>query len=91
VPTSTIFTSATSKTTKHKSTKKVYPTVKPGIFRENGTSTYTSSESEETAAATEVDSGAAPTQSKENEAGRHQGNTAVAGLVVAFIAAACFF
>ncbi|EXK32348.1 murein transglycosylase [Fusarium oxysporum f. sp. lycopersici 4287] len=90
-PTSTIFTSATSKTTKHKSTKKVYPTVKPGIFRENGTSTYSSSESEETAAATEVDSGAAPTQSKENEAGRHQGNTAVAGLVVAFIAAACFF
>ncbi|WKT45670.1 SUN family [Fusarium oxysporum f. sp. vasinfectum] len=77
---STIFTSATSKTTKHKSTKKVYPTVKPEYLPP-----------EETAAATEVDSGAAPTQSKENEAGRHQGNTAVAGLVVAFIAAACFF
>ncbi|KAJ4269983.1 hypothetical protein NW762_001656 [Fusarium torreyae] len=91
-PTSTTFTSATSKTTKHKyTTKKVYPTVKPGIFRQNGTTTYTTSETEETAEATEAGSGAAPTESKEGEAGRHQGNAAAASLVVAFIAAICFF
>ncbi|KAF4454518.1 murein transglycosylase [Fusarium austroafricanum] len=89
--TSTTFASATSKTKQHKSTKKIYPTVKPGIFRENGTSTHGTSESEGAATATKVNSGAAPTQSKESEAGRHQGNTAAAGLVVAFIAAACFF
>ncbi|KAF5673582.1 murein transglycosylase [Fusarium heterosporum] len=99
-PTSTTFTSASSSATKTKTstktdttkTRKVYPTVKPGIFRENGTSTtHTSSETEETAAVTEVGSGAAPTETKDNEAGRHQGNTAIAGLVVAFVAAACFF
>ncbi|KAF4966954.1 hypothetical protein FSARC_5439 [Fusarium sarcochroum] len=92
--TSTTFTSVTSKTKKHKytgTTKKIYPTVKPGIFRQNGTTTYTSSETEETAEATEAGSGPAPTESKEGEAGRHQGNAAVASLVVAFIAAVCFF
>ncbi|RGP79443.1 murein transglycosylase [Fusarium longipes] len=91
-PTSTSFTSATSKTKAHKSTytRKVYPTVKPGIFRENGTATSTDSETE-TAAVTEVDSGVAPTETKDSGAGRDQGNTALAGLVVAFIAAACFF
>jgi hypothetical protein len=96
-PTSTAFTSASSstktKTKVHKTTtRKIYPTVKPGIFRENGTSTHTSSETEETAVVTEVGSGpAAPTESKDSEAGRHQGNAAVAGLVVAFIATVCFF
>lgn len=98
-PTSTSFTSATTSQTKTKAQKatsttysrKVYPTVKPGIFRENGTTTYTSSETEETAAATEAGSGAAPTETKDSGAGRDQGNAALAGLVVAFIAAACFF
>ncbi|UZP40834.1 hypothetical protein NXS19_008650 [Fusarium pseudograminearum] len=98
-PTSTSFTSATTSKTKTKAQKatsttysrKVYPTVKPGIFRENGTTTYTSSETEETAAATEAGSGAAPTETKDSGAGRDQGNAALAGLVVAFIAAACFF
>ncbi|KAM0202931.1 hypothetical protein ACHAPQ_001143 [Fusarium lateritium] len=96
--TSTAFTSASSstktktKTKAHKTTtRKIYPTVKPGIFRENGTSTHTSSETEETAVVTEVGSGPAPTESKDSEAGRHQGNAAIAGLVVAFIATACFF
>lgn len=99
-PTSTAFTSVSSstktktktKTKAHKTTtRKIYPTVKPGIFRENGTSTRTSSETEETAVVTEVGSGPAPTESKDSEAGRHQGNAAIAGLVVAFIATACFF
>lgn len=94
--TSTAFTSVSSstktKTKAHKTTtRKIYPTVKPGIFRENGTSTRTSSETEETAVVTEVGSGPAPTESKDSEAGRHQGNAAIAGLVVAFIATACFF
>ncbi|CEI69133.1 hypothetical protein FVEN_g4103 [Fusarium venenatum] len=98
-PTSTSFTSATSSNTKTKVqkatsttyTRKIYPTVKPGIFRENGTTTSTASETEETAAATEADSGVAPTETKDSGAGRDQGNAALAGLVVAFIAAACFF
>jgi hypothetical protein len=97
-PTSTSFTSATSKTktktqkaTSTTYTRKIYPTVRPGIFRENGTTTYTGSETEETAAATEADSGVAPTETKDSGAGRDQGNAALAGLVVAFIAAACFF
>jgi hypothetical protein len=38
-----------------------------------------------------VDSGAAPSETKDSGAGRDQGNAALAGLVVAFIAAACFF
>ncbi|WAO85275.1 Hypothetical protein NCS54_00251300 [Fusarium falciforme] len=98
-PTSTP-TTATSKvhkstkavtTTKVVTTKKTAPTVKPGIFHENGTTTFTGAQVTEKPAATEAGSEAAPTQSKEGEAGRHQGNAAVAGLVVAFIAAACFF
>lgn len=98
---STPTTSSTSKvhksstkavtTTKVTTTKKVAPTVKPGIFHENGTTTFTGAQVTEKPAATEAGSEAAPTQSKEGEAGRHQGNAAVAGLVVAFIAAACFF
>ncbi|KAF5005632.1 hypothetical protein FDECE_7936 [Fusarium decemcellulare] len=95
--TSTLFSSATSKTKKQKTTakttattKKSRPTVKPGIFRENGTSTYTGSQATEEPTATEG-SEAAPSESKEGEAGRQQGSAAVAGLVVAFIAAACFF
>ncbi|KAI8689933.1 hypothetical protein LRP88_13764 [Fusarium phalaenopsidis] len=78
-------------TTKVVTTKKTAPTVKPGIFHENGTTTFTGAQVTEKPAATEAGSEAAPTQSKEGEAGRHQGNAAVAGLVVAFIAAACFF
>ncbi|UPK97018.1 hypothetical protein LCI18_007953 [Fusarium solani-melongenae] len=78
-------------TTKVVTTKKAAPTVKPGIFHENGTTTFTGAQVTEKPAATEAGSEAAPTQSKEGEAGRHQGNAAVAGLVVAFIAAACFF
>lgn len=98
--TSTPTTSSTSKahkstkavtTTKVTTTKKAAPTVKPGIFHENGTTTFTGAQVTEKPAATEAGSEAAPTQSKEGEAGRHQGNAAVAGLVVAFIAAACFF
>ncbi|KAL2691730.1 hypothetical protein Neosp_002119 [[Neocosmospora] mangrovei] len=98
--TSTPTTSSTTKvhkstkavtTTKVTTTKKVAPTVKPGIFHENGTTTFTGAQVTEKPAATEAGSEAAPTQSKEGEAGRHQGNAAVAGLVVAFIAAACFF
>ncbi|KAJ4315213.1 hypothetical protein N0V84_008481 [Fusarium piperis] len=98
--TSTPTTSSTSKvqkstkavtTTTVVTTKKATPTVKPGIFHENGTTTFTGAQVTEKPAATEAGSEAAPTQSKEGEAGRHQGNAAVASLIVAFIAAACFF
>lgn len=89
---STTSIPTTSKvTTSSITTKKAVPTVKPGIFHENGTTTFTSAQVTEKPAATEAGSEAAPTQSKEGEAGRHQGNAAIAGLVVAVIAAACLF
>ncbi|RSL63785.1 hypothetical protein CEP54_005043 [Fusarium duplospermum] len=89
--TSKVQKSTKAVTTTKVTTKKAGPTAKPGIFHENGTTTFTGAQVTEKPAATEAGSEAAPTQSKEGEAGRHQGNAAVAGLVVAFIAAACFF
>ncbi|UNI21687.1 hypothetical protein JDV02_007656 [Purpureocillium takamizusanense] len=76
------------------STKKELPTLVPGIFHEN-TTTSTGSNLNITSTV----SGPSTTSSDEppkthhtvNEAGRQQGSAAVAGLVVAFIAAAVLF
>ncbi|KAH7328232.1 hypothetical protein B0I35DRAFT_12396 [Stachybotrys elegans] len=66
-------------------------TPRPGIFFESG-STSTFSEPEETSTSSSSEEAApTPSDDEEGEAGRPQGNAAVAGLVVAFIAAACFF
>ncbi|KAK3177837.1 hypothetical protein K4F52_009441 [Lecanicillium sp. MT-2017a] len=90
---------STSMSTPSSSSVKVYPTVKPGIFHEEHNSTSTSlSSSSDSSKTTDIDSGftsAAPpvaTQTdKDNEAGRQQGSAAIAGLVVALVAAACLF
>jgi hypothetical protein len=74
-------------TTSHKS----HPTVNPGIFRENGTTTAVEGTATNEATATNAGSQAAPTTSKEGDAVRHQGSAAFASFVVAFIAAVCFF
>ncbi|CAM1511461.1 Fc.00g089740.m01.CDS01 [Cosmosporella sp. VM-42] len=97
-PTSTSTTPSSTTTSSKTSTSKKASTTsthkyKGGIFQENGTSTstvfhhMTTDEPAGTTALTE----AAPTTSSKGEAGRQQGSAAVAGLVVAFIAAACFF
>lgn len=70
--------------------------MKPGIFHEenNGTSTMNSTSSQGTTTTEESTSSSQASPShkdKENEAGRQQGNTAIAGLVVALVAAACFY
>ncbi|KAH7160770.1 hypothetical protein EDB81DRAFT_879114 [Dactylonectria macrodidyma] len=89
--TSTHFTRKATKTKAHST--KTHPTVNPGIFHENGTSTTEAYETitDEPSATSDSGSEAAPTTSKEGEAVRHQGSAAVASFVVAFIAAACFF
>lgn len=84
------------------SSKKAYPTVMPGIFHENTNSTTTSnsttsssSSSSEQMSTTDSEpatNAPEPThKDKDNEAGRQQGSAAMAGLVVAFVAAACLF
>ncbi|EHK22332.1 uncharacterized protein TRIVIDRAFT_150698 [Trichoderma virens Gv29-8] len=68
---------------------RAHASVKPGMFHENGTSsqqtTSAPSEPSQTQAETPV-----TTTTKKGEAGRQQGSTAFAGLIVAFVAAACF-
>jgi hypothetical protein len=72
------------------------PSYKPGIFRENGTdptptfvekSSSTSKPSQSTNVAEEKPK----VKDEDNEAGRKGGRAPLAGLVVAFVAAACFF
>ncbi|KAJ6444536.1 SUN family beta-glucosidase-like protein [Purpureocillium lavendulum] len=76
------------------SSKKERPTLIPGIFHENTTSP-TGSDQNLTSTGlgpTPTASGTPPKVSdKKGEAGRQQGSAAVAGLVVAFIAAAVLF
>ncbi|POR33043.1 Putative secreted beta-glucosidase adg3, partial [Tolypocladium paradoxum] len=99
VPTTTSQAPTTSSTAPPTTTSQTsqtgQPTLLPGIFHENGT---TSSVSEQKSSSispefvTETTSNSAPkTTEKKGEAGRQQGGAAVAGLVVAFIAATCLF
>ncbi|KPM38875.1 hypothetical protein AK830_g7659 [Neonectria ditissima] len=92
--TSTHFTKKKTKTTTEEeetTTKKARPTVNPGIFHENSTTTAKAHNTiTDEPSATDAGSAAAPTTSKEGEAIRPQGSAAVASFVVAFIAAACF-
>lgn len=96
-PTST-STSTTPSSTSSSSTSSEhhYPTVLPGIFHENSTtssdsdsSTYITSSPSATHAPSKAP--APKTKTKDNEAGRQQGNAALVSLIVAFIATACFF
>ena len=85
---------ASAKTSSHDdydSANKAKPTLKPGIFHENGTATdddlTTSSRSSATASPSTV-----PTDVATGESGpRQQGSTAISGLIVALVAAACFY
>lgn len=93
-PTSTSTTSTTPSSSS--TSKKPKPTAKPGIFHEknNSTSSYSGSHSVTLPAdeATETSEGPAQeTEDEKDEAGRPGRSPAVAGLLVAFIAAACFF
>ncbi|KAJ3499779.1 hypothetical protein NLG97_g41 [Lecanicillium saksenae] len=94
-PTSTSAHTTTSSShttiTTPSSTTTEYPTVKPGIFHEetNSTSTYTSNSTY--GASPTAPQSTPTTKGKKSEAGRQQGSTAIAGLVVALVAAACFY
>ncbi|KFG79183.1 putative SUN domain protein (Adg3) [Metarhizium anisopliae] len=99
---STLTTSSSSSLSSSSSsssstTSYALPTLIPGIFHENGTSfsnsttTLASSTAPTTSIAeTTVPNLPIPTE-KKGEAGRQQGSAAVAGLVVALVAAACLF
>ena len=67
----------------------------PGIFHENDTSVSTGYSKASTATLTSTSastqSSVAPTTAKKGEAVRKQGNAALGGLVVAFIATVCLF
>jgi hypothetical protein len=79
------------------------PTVRPGIFQENSTSTeedettsYTSSSDSSSTSNSDssvtLSDEVSPTESQPNEnGGRQQGGTAMAGLIVALIATVCFY
>ncbi|KAF7558982.1 hypothetical protein G7046_g5176 [Stylonectria norvegica] len=87
-------TSSKSTSSVSSTTKSHHHKVKPGIFQENSTRTSTDYQRHTTsqpAATTATLTEAAATTSSKGEAGRQQGSAAVAGLVVAFIAAACLF
>lgn len=93
-PTPTPTTTSTPSTTS--TSKKSKPTVKPGIFHEhnNSTSTFSGSQSVTLPAdeAEKTSEGSAKgSDDEEDAAGRPGRSPAVAGLLVAFIAAAYFF
>ncbi|EFY93442.1 SUN domain protein (Adg3), putative [Metarhizium acridum CQMa 102] len=93
----TTTTTTTTSSSSSSTTSYALPTLIPGIFHENGTSssntttTFVSSTAPTTfIAETTVPNAPKPTE-KKGEAGRQQGSAAVAGLVVALVAAACLF
>ena len=75
--------------------KKPHPTIRPGIFHENGTESDGDSSSKTKATAPTASltsSNAIPTSSKPSEgARRQQGSAAISGLIVALVAAAYFY
>ncbi|KAL7916061.1 hypothetical protein GGI35DRAFT_473375 [Trichoderma velutinum] len=86
-------TSATSTSGKASSTAsqaRAHASVKPGMFHENGTSSHQTTSAPSEPSQTQADSAPVTTTTKKGEAGRQQGSTAFAGLIVAFVAAACF-
>ena len=90
-PSSTVQSSSESSS----SSKESLPSLLPGIFHENGNSTGNATSStgaspSPTLAYTSTPQPPQPSE-KKGEAGRQQGSAAVAGLVVAFIAATCLF
>ncbi|KAL7938158.1 hypothetical protein V8C35DRAFT_142918 [Trichoderma chlorosporum] len=64
--------------------------VKPGMFHENGTSPQQTTAAPSGPSQTQAVSAPVTSTTKKGEAGRQQGSTAFAGLIVAFVAAACF-
>ncbi|KAM4056877.1 beta-glucosidase (SUN family) domain-containing protein [Hirsutella rhossiliensis] len=101
VATTTSGNHKTSNSTMSSTTSKFRrPTMLPGaVFNENATAptgfaakgSVSSSWSPPQATPNSPPNSPAIVSSKKGEAGRQQGNAAVAGLVVAFVAAACFF
>lgn len=82
--------STTTKASKTASYAHARPSVNPGMFHENGTSSQTTA-APSGPSQTQGDSAPVTTTTKKGEAGRQQGSPAFAGLIVAFVAAACFF
>lgn len=82
--------STTAKASKTASYAHARPSVNPGMFHENGTSPQTTAVPSGPSQ-TQGDSAPVTTTTKKGEAGRQQGSPAFAGLIVAFVAAACFF
>lgn len=91
--TSSVETSTVSTPTSSSTSSRFTPTVKPGIFHENhnetSSETGSGSSTDSDDASETSDDAPATTSDEEGEAGRRSGNTAVVGLVVAFVAAAC--
>ncbi|KAL7950282.1 hypothetical protein V8C42DRAFT_341130 [Trichoderma barbatum] len=92
---STTTTKAGSSTSNGKASStatqgRAHASVKPGMFHENGTSSHQTTSAPSEPSQTQVDSAPVTTTTKKGEAGRQQGSTAFAGLIVAFVAAACF-
>lgn len=85
----TDVSSTTAKASKTASYAHARPSINPGMFHENGTSSQTTSAPSEPSQ-TQADA-PVTTTTKKGEAGRQQGSPAFAGLIVAFVAAACFF
>ncbi|QYS93535.1 Glycoside hydrolase family 132 protein [Trichoderma simmonsii] len=87
-------TSATSttggKASSTASQARAHASVKPGMFHENGTSSHQTTSAPAEPSQTQAVSAPVTTTTKKGEAGRQQGSTAFAGLIVAFVAAACF-
>ncbi|OAA61506.1 sun [Cordyceps fumosorosea ARSEF 2679] len=88
-PTTTTTTTTTVNTPS--STRSETPTVSPGIFHEENNSTATHTSNSTYAASPTSPQTTPTTKDKKNDAGRQQGSTAIAGLVVALVAAACFY
>lgn len=83
--------SSSSPTSSSSSTSTPSPTPRPGIFHEDNNSTSTMT-TQSTSAQSSTSSSASPTtKDKKNDGGRQQGSTAIAGLVVALVVAACFY
>ncbi|KAL8382921.1 hypothetical protein RB595_006611 [Gaeumannomyces hyphopodioides] len=94
-PATTSSSSSSEESTSSSSSQSV-PTVRPGIFQENGTTTSTTMMRPTTtpgsiSTASTLESAPKPTESKNDGASRDKGGAAVVGLIVAIVAAAWMY
>lgn len=93
IPSSSQVTTTTTTTTVStpSSTTSETPTVQPGIFHEEKNNTATHTPNSTYAASPTSPQTTPTTKDQKNEAGRSQGRTTMGSLIVALVAAACFF